>query len=276
MARKKQSHLIDPNLAFGLLIAIGVLWLIAHNLEQLSIGFFIGLGLIALLIVISSSRRNKVRRALFQKSQAIVEQQIRPLVRSRAQLVWADAYGKLQVKKWEREKDRFITEHIKPSLSPNERKALQRKYTEVAGLIEARVEAATQSQPAFRSFSDSISPAEFEVFCAEELRRAGWNARVTRQSCDQGVDVVAEKDGTRVVIQCKLYARPVGNKAVQEAVAARAHEQAHHGCVVTNNRYTAAAEQLASTNRILLLHYADLENLHKLLNKEEGTSMRHE
>ena len=81
----------------------------------------------------------------------------------------------------------------------------------------------------------------------------------------RGVDVVAERDGVRVVVQCKLYARPVGNKSVQEAAAARAHERADHGVVVTNNGYTAAAEQLASTNGIVLLHYSDLRNLHRLL-----------
>ena len=87
------------------------------------------------------------------------------------------------------------------------------------------------------------------------------------QSRDQGVDVVAEKDDVRVVIQCKKYARPVGNKSVQEVAAARAHEQARYGIVVTNNRYTPAAEQLASTNGILLLHYSDLQNLHNLIEK---------
>src|ERR1700730_11505635 len=66
---------------------------------------------------------------------------------------------------------------------------------------------------------------------------------------DQGVDVVAEKNGIRLVLQCKLYSRPVGNKAVQEAAAARAHEAADYGVVVSNNRYTQDAQQLASTNR---------------------------
>ena len=67
------------------------------------------------------------------------------------------------------------------------------------------------------------------------------------------------------MLQCKLYARPVGNKAVQKAAAARAHEQADIGIVVTNHRYTQDAEQLASTNNVLLLHYSDLRNLDALV-----------
>jgi Restriction endonuclease len=126
------------------------------------------------------------------------------------------------------------------------------------------------NQPPFQTFSDEMKPAEFEAFCAEELRRAGWDARVTMQSRDQGVDVVAEKNHVRVVIQCKLYARPVGNKSVQEAAAGKAHEQADYGIVVTNNRYTLAAEQLAATNGVLLLHYRDLQNLEGILSQKRG------
>lgn len=264
MARRKQ-HLIDPGTALGSLIAVGVIWLTVRNLQQISVVILIG-GVAALAYAVKNHlRRVDARRTLLQKVQAAIEQQINPLVRRRAQLVWQDAYGKPQLERWEKEKDRFITQHIESSLTPNERKALQRERTLIPDFIEAQVKVATQSHPAFRNYSDEMTPPEFEVFCAEELRRAGWNARVTKQSRDQGVDVVAEKGDIRVVIQCKRYAGPVGNKAVQEVAAAKAHEQARYGIVVTNNRYTRAAEQLASTNGILLLHYSELENLHHLL-----------
>jgi hypothetical protein len=105
-----------------------------------------------------------------------------------------------------------------------------------------------------RSISATMKPSEFEWFCAGQLRKAGWDAAVTLRSRDQGVDVVAQKSGVRVALQCNLYSTPVGNKAFQEFAAGRAHEQAHYRVVVTNNRYTAPAEQLASTNGILLLH----------------------
>jgi hypothetical protein len=265
MARRKQKHLIDPGTALGLLMTVGVIWLIVQNLHRISVVILIcGVAVLA-YAVRSHLRRVDARRTLLQKVQAAVDQQINPLVRGRAQLVWQDAYGKPQLERWEKEKDRFITQHIESSLTPNERKALQHERTLIPDFIEAQVKVATQSYPAFRNYSDDMTPREFEVFCAEELRRAGWNARVTKQSRDQGVDVVAEKGDIRVVIQCKRYAGPVGNKAVQEVAAARAHEQARYGIVITNNRYTPAAEQLASTNGILLLHYSDLQNLHNLL-----------
>jgi len=265
MARRSKKHLIDPQGMFGLLIAIGVLWLLAQLLLSRrfieSLGLFILLGgtLTVAYIVVQHFRRVDIQRASFQKAEGIVEQQITTLARTRAQLVWQDPYGKPQVERWEREKDRFITQHIEPSLDPNELKALQSERSRMNEYIEARVKTVTAGQPAFRKFSDDMTPREFENFCAEELREAGWNARVTRQSGDQGVDVVAEKGDMRVVIQCKKHSRPVGNKSVQEVAAARAHEQARYAVVVTNNGYTPAAKQLASTNGILLLHFSELQ-----------------
>lgn len=270
MARRKQKQLPDPGIAIGLLIGIGVIWLVVQNLQQIGLAIFVCGATTLAYLVIRNLRHSDARRTLLQKIQAIIEEQKSALVRRRAQLVVRDAYGRPQMEKWTKEIGHFIAQQITPSLTSNEWKALKRGHTEVTNLIETRVAMAMQDQPAFQEFSDDMTPAEFESFCAEQLRRAGWDARVTMQSRDQGVDVVAEKADLRVVIQCKKYARPVGNKCVQEVAAARAHEQARYGIVVTNNRYTPAAEQLASTNGILLLHYSDLQNLHNLLKRPES------
>jgi restriction system protein len=64
-----------------------------------------------------------------------------------------------------------------------------------------------------------------------------------------------------VVLQCKLYARPVGNKAVQEVAAARTYYDAGFAAVVSNADYTEAARRLARRNEVLLLHIDDLHDL---------------
>lgn len=275
MARRKQKHLISPQAGLSLLIVFGVLWLIATVPRDLPDGAGNAIALIVMVIValgiayaiVRVFRRISARRRLLEGVRVAAEQQLQPLLRRRAQLVRLDPYGKPQADKWAKEIDYFIEQHIQPLLGKRERAALVRNFQEVAGIIGARVETAMREQPAFRTFTDDMTPAEFETFCAEELRRAGWDARVTMQSRDQGIDVIAAKNGRRIVLQCKLYARPVGNKSVQEAVAGRAHEQADFGIVVSNNRYTDAAEQLAATNHILLLHYRDLRNLDEILNR---------
>lgn len=114
-------------------------------------------------------------------------------------------------------------------------------------------------------FDERMTPLEFEHYCAKVLRERQWNARVTQASGDQGVDIVAEKRGRRIVVQCKKYSKPVGNRAVQEIVAAIAHENADRGIVVATCDYTPAAARLAESNDVLLLHHSELRRIDRLL-----------
>lgn len=115
--------------------------------------------------------------------------------------------------------------------------------------------------PSAPSFDPNMTPKEFEDFCADVLDHGGWRASVTKASGDQGVDVVATKKTTKVVFQCKLYSSPVGNKAVQEAIAGKAFLKAQAAAVVSNMHYTPAAQELASATGVRLMHYRDLYHL---------------
>ena len=119
-------------------------------------------------------------------------------------------------------------------------------------------------------FRESMTPAEYEEFCAAALREQKWRARVTQASGDQGVDIVAEKRGLRIVVQCKKYSKPVGNRAVQEVVAGIAHEDAQRGVVVATCGYTPAAEALAASNNVLLLHHKELQRIDRLLARSQS------
>lgn len=103
-----------------------------------------------------------------------------------------------------------------------------------------------------------MSPWDFEANCARYLGMKGWKTRTTKGSGDQGIDVFAQKEGIKIVLQCKLYSRPVGNKAVQEALAGKTFAGAHMGAVISNQRYTKSAHELAMKANIKLLHFTDL------------------
>jgi restriction endonuclease len=217
------------------------------------------------LVAVSFYLRVCAKRSLTQKIRNAIEQKKSALVRRRAQLVREDAYGKLQLERWIKEIEYFITNYIEPLLSTYELKIMNIDHQRIVAQIEKSVVHWSLEEPAFHAFSQTKTPAEFEVFCADQLRRGGWKARVIGQRGDQGADVMAEKHGLVVVVQCKRYAKPVSNKAIQEAAAARAHHKAHYSIVVTNSTYTPAAEQLAKTNSVLLLHYSDLQRLDHLV-----------
>lgn len=116
---------------------------------------------------------------------------------------------------------------------------------------------------------EDMSPIEFERCCADYLGLRGWDARTTKASGDQGADVVARKASHLLVLQCKKYGRPVGNKAVQEVIAARAYQQATAAAVVSNQTYTPAARELAERAGIFLLHFTELRNVDRLLGLPE-------
>lgn len=70
---------------------------------------------------------------------------------------------------------------------------------------------------------DAMDDHEFEYFCSELLKKNGFKqVKVTKESGDHGVDVLANLNGRKYAIQSKRYGKNVGNKAVQEAFSGRA------------------------------------------------------
>lgn len=109
---------------------------------------------------------------------------------------------------------------------------------------------------------DLMEGHEFEYYCADLLRRAGFlEVEVTRGSGDYGVDILAELGGVTYAIQCKRYDGPVGIKAVQEAYAGRDYYDRMVGVVMTNQYFTRPAVQVAQKLKILLWDRGYLESM---------------
>lgn len=119
-------------------------------------------------------------------------------------------------------------------------------------LKKTRIENHASSKQKNHDF-DNMDGHEFESFCATLLKRNGFkNVSVTKGSGDQGIDVLATKDGIKYGIQCKCYSSEVGNKAVQEAFSGKTFYNRHVGVVLTNNYFTPSAKELAEKNGIIL------------------------
>jgi HJR/Mrr/RecB family endonuclease len=206
-------------------------------------------------------------KTLSGKLEGVAEKHMAALGRRRRQLVQADAYGHTPMDVWTKELTHFMNTQLRPLLNEAEERAFAKHSAKVAYAIETKVEEQSRAVMCDAAFSDDMKPREYEHLCADLLRDAGWNARVTTHSRDFGVDVIAEKTGQRIVVQCKLYSNPVGLKAVQEIAAGKVHEQANHAIVVSNQRFTTAAAQIAATNSVLLLHHDDLRRIDQLLGR---------
>ena len=109
---------------------------------------------------------------------------------------------------------------------------------------------------------DGMEGHEFEYFCADLLRKVGFSeVTVTRGSGDQGVDILATKDGIKYAIQCKNYASALSNTPVQEVSAGKQFYGCHVGVVMTNSTFTPGAIQLAAATNVLLWDRRKLDEL---------------
>ncbi|MFG5120485.1 restriction endonuclease [Methylorubrum sp. POS3] len=190
----------------------------------------------------------------------LVQEHASTLARKHMISVKKDDYGIEDRSAWTAEVDYFINKVVTPKLGqldPNHRQLL-------IGLIN---EAASAGADKFRAARqvECLTPLEFELWCSQVLKELGWQVRTTKTTGDQGADIVAEKDGKSLVIQCKLYSAPVGNKAVQEAYSAQRHYAARASAVVTNAGFTRSAQELAASTGVILMHHSQLETVDDLL-----------
>jgi len=100
---------------------------------------------------------------------------------------------------------------------------------------------------------DNMSGVEFEKYVADLFRRQGYMFETTALSGDLGVDLIIIKDGVRTAVQTKRYSKPVNQAAIREAVAGMKHYKCTQAMVVTNNRFTRLAVQLARDNNCELV-----------------------
>ncbi len=80
---------------------------------------------------------------------------------------------------------------------------------------------------------------------------------MTAATGDFGVEVIAERNGERVTVQCKRL-KVVGVGAVQQVVAGAMHHKCTRSLVVSNREFTRAAMQLARTHICQLVGRAQL------------------
>jgi restriction system protein len=99
---------------------------------------------------------------------------------------------------------------------------------------------------------DEMTGKEFENFLYVHFRNFGYGVTLTQDSQDYGADLILYKDGSKTVVQAKRSKNPVGIKAVQEVAGAVRHYKGNKGIVITNNRFTENAYNLAESNDIEL------------------------
>jgi restriction system protein len=202
-------------------------------------------------LVSTESHDNALIRSEFTITQHTAE-----LIVRRRQLTITSNYGLTDDSQWLQEVEFFIDEVI--DKSGGEVRCTPARLCTVRQMIDTVTAGFASSQV---SFSPDMDPIEYEQMVADSLADLGWQTRLTKGSGDQGIDVIADMRGKRVVIQCKRYASSIGNSAVQEAFAGKSFENADYAAVVTNAEFTRSARQLGDSTHVILLHHDELSKL---------------
>ena len=158
-------------------------------------------------------------------------------------------------------------EEMKPRFSPDTAELAEEAVAEVrraAGIltVEKKAPPHSASEDPFEKYGgveaallsiDLMDGEQFEHWCADLLRTIGFaDVVVTKKSGDQGVDVLAKKDGIRYAIQCKCYSSDLGNGPVQEVNTGKVIYKCHVGVVLTNQHFTSGAKEAADATGVLL------------------------
>lgn len=100
---------------------------------------------------------------------------------------------------------------------------------------------------------DAMDGRQFERCCARVLIRNGYeDVSLTKATGDQGIDILAHKDGVCYGIQCKCYYADLDNTPIQEACAGKEYYGCNIVVVMTNRSFTHAAVKLAQQNNVVL------------------------
>jgi len=116
------------------------------------------------------------------------------------------------------------------------------------------------SETTNRYFKD-LSGTDFEKLLYRLYETMGYAVQLTKTTGDQGGDLIITKKEKRIVVQAKHYQKPVSNKAIQEAVAAKGIYNCDSATVVTTSDFTDGALELAKANYVYLINGKKLREL---------------
>jgi restriction system protein len=178
-----------------------------------------------------------------------------------------DRYGTLHPDGWEREKAMFAHSRLSarlheagyldmlPALMPAVDMEIERQ-TNAAFEASPVAAAAGSYHTDYAAETDEIDPdlSTYVTRCTSLLENAGWKTEPGTTGTARGIDILAERDGRKLLLQCKGGGTPVGVEAVQRVFALKDRGRLDIAAIVSHAPFTRAAQQMASANGVHALH----------------------
>ena len=133
-------------------------------------------------------------------------------------------------------------------------------FPEAAGV--ARYQRACKDYARYRRETEaqywwSLTGLQFEHALGAALRQAGYEARVTQASGDEGVDIVIRKDDRLGVVQCKATRTQVGPAVARELLGTLTASGADYAVLATTAGVTQATNTFITGKPIYVLSIDD-------------------
>ncbi len=104
----------------------------------------------------------------------------------------------------------------------------------------------------------SDEASEYRKRIVDSLQEHGWTTEVTPDSGENGIDIVAERGGRRLGIQCRPTHNAICNTAIKQAHLGRALHKAEAAIVLSDAPCTDSARALARVSGVPLLSEQEL------------------
>lgn len=119
----------------------------------------------------------------------------------------------------------------------------------------------------------TLSWKEFEGLIGEAYRKQGYRVTQTQNGADGGIDLILNKDGRKILVQCKHWKKnKVTVKEVRELNGIVSANDANGGIFVTSGTFTEEALAFAKTSHIELIDGRALSQLIPHIEPANATS----
>lgn len=144
--------------------------------------------------------------------------------------------------------DEFVT-HLQSAFEESTDTHWKARKAALLGTLQSR----QGSRPYQIEDLHGMDGRHFEQFLERLYSLLQFETTTTPSTGDQGADLILGRGGRRIAVQAKRYTGAVGNKAVQEAAAARGFYGTQEAWVVTNSTFTASARALSERINVVLV-----------------------
>ena len=152
------------------------------------------------------------------------------------------------------------------------KKATETYHKEIEAVKEQEQRKKTMEQKVEQLYH--LTPREFEEWTESLFKTLDFqNVVLTPQSGDKGLDLIAEKDGKKIAVQCKKFKGVVGTPVIQAFAGALQTANIDKGYFITTGTYSLDAEKIAQDLPIELYDRNSLGGLIEVAMK--SSSNRH-